>query len=189
MADIIHMSSYNDLSNDNGYQFEFVCGHCNAAYRSTFKRSVVGTVAGVLGTAGNIFGGVFGTASTIGEKVKSFSSQKAHDDALQKAQDEVVLPNLIQCPQCQKWVCKAKCFDTAKNLCKSCLGEPTNSSPVADTASSAQTIKDATKSMGLDKFGVDIDKILNQTTPPCPSCKTPLAPGSKFCPNCGSKIN
>ena len=43
-------NNYSDLSDENGYQFEFRCDICGSGYRSEFVRSNLGT-AGKLSAA------------------------------------------------------------------------------------------------------------------------------------------
>src|SRR2546428_8479964 len=52
-------SNYTDLSDENGYQFEFRCDICGSGYRSEFIRSKLGTAGNILGGAGPLPRGVF----------------------------------------------------------------------------------------------------------------------------------
>lgn len=53
-------NNYRDLSDENGYQFEFVCDICGSGYRSEFQRSALGSASSLLGGAGNLIGGLWG---------------------------------------------------------------------------------------------------------------------------------
>ena len=33
---------------------------------------------------------------------------------------EQLRPDFIQCPRCQSWVCREKCWNKTKGLCKNC---------------------------------------------------------------------
>jgi len=112
-------ANYNDLSTEQGFQFEFVCGRCNSGFRTKFKPSLTGKVSGALDAASSIFGGIFGAAANIGDRVHSATWEKAHDDAFVEAAQEI-RPHFIQCPRCQTWVCREKCWNTKKGLCKEC---------------------------------------------------------------------
>ena len=64
MALIQFTRNYHDLSTDTGFQFEFFCDRCGNGFKSEFKASTVGLAASALRTAGNLFGGILGSASS-----------------------------------------------------------------------------------------------------------------------------
>ena len=100
MADKIEFTrNYSDLSTSEGFQFEFYCDRCGTGYRTPFKASLTGKVANVLDAAGSFFGGVLGRAANIGERVRSASWEKAHDEAFREAM-EILKPDFVQCPRC-----------------------------------------------------------------------------------------
>jgi len=47
------------------------------------------------------------------------TSGVAHDKAFEEAIEEIK-PSFVQCPRCSKWVCKERCFNNDKGLCKEC---------------------------------------------------------------------
>ena len=73
-------SNYNDLSDENGYQFEFRCDICGSGYRSEFQRSAIGTASSLLGGASNLIGGLWG-ASSAANTAKSITDRGARDEA------------------------------------------------------------------------------------------------------------
>ena len=120
MADRIEfVKNYSDLSTNKGFQFEFYCDRCGSGYRTRFKPSITGTVTGVLDTAGSLLGGLFSSAADVSERVRSASWEKSHDDAFEDACNELK-PDFIQCPRCSSWVCRQKCWNKKKGLCKEC---------------------------------------------------------------------
>ena len=58
-------NNYRDLSDDNGYQFEFVCDICGSGYRSEFQRSAIGSASSLLGGASQLIGGLWGASSVF----------------------------------------------------------------------------------------------------------------------------
>ena len=62
MALIQFTANFDDLSTDRGFQFRFRCDKCHNGYQSTFQPFTAGIVSDVLRSAGNIFGGVLGSA-------------------------------------------------------------------------------------------------------------------------------
>ena len=95
---IVFVRNYNDLSTNKGFQFEFCCDRCGTGHRTLFKASVTGTITSVLDTASSVFGGIFGHAADIGERVRSASWEKAHDEAFAEAIQELK-SEFIQCPR------------------------------------------------------------------------------------------
>jgi hypothetical protein len=188
MDDRIQFSSnYRDLSTDQGFQFEFVCDRCQNGYRSRFQPSVTGAVSGVLDAASSIFGGLFSQASNIGDRVHSAAWQRARDEALVKAIQEV-RADFVQCPKCMSWVCRRQCWNQKKGLCKSCapdigveMAAAQANKTVADIWNNAATSNEDAKMVAPEAFNETVHAS-------CPECRTPLATNAKFCPECGAKI-
>jgi hypothetical protein len=99
MGRIAFTHNYRDLSTDQGFQFEFACDRCGSGFRTRFQGSALGTIAGALDAANSLFGGVFGRVADLGERARSASWEKAHDDAFEKAVNELK-PDFRQCPRC-----------------------------------------------------------------------------------------
>src|SRR5690348_7578828 len=58
VADVVPFTdNFSDISNTQGYQFEFRCERCGNGYRSAFQRDAVETGRGVLRAVGSFFGG------------------------------------------------------------------------------------------------------------------------------------
>src|SRR5574344_1707455 len=113
------IDTINDLSTGDGFQFEAQCGRCGAGFRTEFKGYMAGRVSGVLDAANSLFGGLFGNAADLSERIGSAAWKKARDSAYKEALQELK-PNFVQCPRCSTWVCRAHCWNTKKGLCKEC---------------------------------------------------------------------
>lgn len=180
------VQNYEDQSADNGFQFKFTCNRCSGAYQTKFKSLPTGTVSGVLNAAGNIFGGVFNTAADLSERVRSATWQKAHDDALETAIAEAK-PHFIQCPRCNSWICREKCWNNKKGLCKECAPDLGVEMSAAQASRSVEEVwahaamAEEDKKLGKEYWRKNIKAS-------CPKCETPLATNAKFCPNCGEKL-
>ncbi len=110
-------SNYSDLSDKNGYQFEFRCDVCGSGYRSEFIRSQVGTAGTILQGASGLIGGLWG-ASRVASTARDVVDRGARDEALKKASNEIM--QLFQrCPRCSKWVDET-CWNDQRNLCVGC---------------------------------------------------------------------
>ncbi len=102
--------NYSDRSTNQGFQFEFFCNRCGTGYRTHLKPSLASTLTGAMDAASSLFGGIFGKAADLSERVRSASWEKAHDDAFAEAMEEL-RPAFIQCPHCSTWVCRKSCWN------------------------------------------------------------------------------
>jgi hypothetical protein len=180
-------SNYQDLSTDQGFQFEFYCDRCSTGYRTQFQSSGVGMVSSALDTASSLFGGIFGRAADVGEQVRSAGWEQAHDKAFQKATIEIK-PDFIQCPRCSSWVCRKKCWNTSKGLCKECAPD------LGVEMAAAQSSRTVEEIWAHSKMAEEDREMLKDTSwragvqASCPNCEAPLPKNVKFCPECGAKI-
>lgn len=180
------VSNYSDLSTQQGFQFEFYCSRCGTGYRTPFKPSVTGRVTEVLDAANSLFGGLFGRASDIGDRIHSAGWEKAHDEAFLAASEEL-RPDFIQCPHCSNWVCRAKCWNTEKGLCKDCAPDLGVEMSAAQASRSVEEVwsharmADEDKKLGKENWRGKIKAT-------CPQCEQPLSANVKFCPNCGANL-
>jgi hypothetical protein len=119
MSMIEFVQNYEDLSTDMGYQFKFHCDRCRNGFMSSFQASAVGVAGAALRVAGNLFGGVFGTAGGSAYEVQRAVGGKAHDDALRAAVAEGK-QKFKQCGRCGKWVCPEVCWNQQVGQCNDC---------------------------------------------------------------------
>ncbi|MDD4588697.1 MAG: zinc ribbon domain-containing protein [Heliobacteriaceae bacterium] len=180
------VTNYSDLSTDKGFQFEFYCNRCGNGYRTPFKASVVGTVAGVLDTAGSVFGGFFSRAADVGERVRSAAWEKAHDEAFEAASTEL-RADFVQCPRCSSWVCRKHCWNDRKGLCKGCAPDLGVEMAAAQASRSVEEVW-AHAAMAEEDKQLSEDKWRDNIRATCPECQSPLAANVKFCPDCGAKV-
>ena len=85
---IAFTKNHSDLSTNQGFQFEFYCDRCGSGFRTRFQASTLSRVTEALNAAGSLFGGLFGQAADLGERARSASWEKAHDDAFTAAMEE-----------------------------------------------------------------------------------------------------
>lgn len=187
MSDRIEFTrNYNDLSTDRGFQYEFCCDRCGTGFRTRFKSSATGVMTDALETAGSIFGGLFGQAADVSERVRSAGWQKAHDEAFEDAIEEL-RPDFIQCPRCASWVCRRSCWNNKKGLCKECAPDLGVEMAAAQAEKAAEAVRENARISEEDRQQVEGD--WNETIrASCPQCEAPLAINAKFCPECGAKI-
>jgi len=197
-------SNFSDLSDENGYQFEFRCDICGSGYRSEFIRSNVGTAGNILSGASSLFGGMFGSASNAAQSAKDLMDRGARDDALKRAANEI-MPLFTRCPRCNNWVDET-CWNSQRNLCVGCAPnlvtemEATRSEVElqqmrqtlqgetvfsGDTSARVTVCPKCQKPVGSEKFCANCGTPLG--TAHCTQCGAELATGARFCGGCGAK--
>jgi uncharacterized OB-fold protein len=179
--------NYEDLSTNQGFQFEFKCDRCGTGYRTRFQGSALGTAATALNTASNIFGGLFNSLSNASENVRSASWEKAHDDAFLKAVEEIK-PDFIQCPRCTSWVCRKSCWNEKRGLCKRCAPDLGVEMAAAQASRTTEEIWAHSKVAEEDLAMMKEQAWREGVRATCPSCGKPLPAKTKFCPECGAEI-
>ncbi len=189
MADRIEFTrNYNDLSTDQGFQFEFNCDRCGTGYRTHFQANTLGTVSTALGAASNLFGGLLGRAADLSEQVRSASWEKAHDAAFTQAMEEL-RPDFMQCPRCSSWVCRKSCWNARKGLCKNCAPDVAVEMAAAQASKTSEAVWQNAAASDEDQAQIGSQKTWKEgVRAACPSCNAPLDQGAKFCPECGTKL-
>jgi membrane protease subunit (stomatin/prohibitin family) len=177
-------SNYHDLSTERGFQWEFRCERCNNGYRSKFRASATGLATEVLDVAGGVLGGIFGTAANVGQRVHSAAWERAHDENFSQAAKEV-RPYFVQCPRCNNWICRQRCWNEKRGLCFNCAPD----TAVEAAAAQAGAITDqAVEEVRGRKYDVKDYVAGDELSAACPSCGAALKAGAKFCAECGTPI-
>lgn len=174
--------NYSDISNENGYQFEFFCERCGSGYRSPFDASALGMGASIMRAAGGMFGGMFGRAAHGADELNRMTNSKAKDKALVDAV-KAVTPNFRQCHACGNWYCHDICWNDETNQCVSCT--PKLQQEITRMQAQAQVDQVGDKIQEVD-WTTDVD-YHNRAPALCPSCGAE-AGGGKFCQQCGGRL-
>ncbi len=169
--------NYSDLSDENGYQFEFKCDNCGSGYRSEFIRSNLGTVGNLLSGAGSLVGGLFGSAANAADRIKDVTDRGARDEALQRASNEI-MGLFTRCPRCSRWVDET-CWNPARGLCVGCAP---NLAPELEAERASVEISQMRQAMQTETV-FSGDTSARQTV--CATCGKPVG-SEKFCSNCGT---
>ncbi|MDY7040703.1 MAG: zinc ribbon domain-containing protein [Chloroflexota bacterium] len=187
MALIQFVRNHRDDSTERGFQFEFFCDRCGTGYRTSFQASATGMVSEALDVASGLFGGVFGKAARVGDRVHSAAWEQAHDKAFAEAVEQAK-PHFVQCPRCSKWVCKEGCWNPERGLCKKCAPD------VEAEYSAAQvqaTIEQGRKAIRDTEYITEKDKARfkeETIVASCSQCGAALSVAAKFCPECGAPL-
>jgi membrane protease subunit (stomatin/prohibitin family) len=182
MALIQFTKNHTDHSTDKGYQFEFFCDRCGNGFMTEFKASMAGMATSALRAAGDLFGGVFGSAASGTYEVERAVRGPAHDKAFQAGVEEAK-PNFRQCPKCAHWVCLAACWNAKRGLCYTCAPSVETELAAAQAQATIEQVQAKVREQDLTK---DID-VTTEAAALCPSCGA-RTQGAKFCPECGKPL-
>jgi hypothetical protein len=175
-----------DLCSAGGFQWEFGCKRCHAAYRSELDHNIAGQGRGLLRMAGQWFGGDVAraawTADSYGGGGYSGPSDSAKNRHYAKAV-EAVLPNFRHCPQCSQWQCAQACWNGVAERCVEC-------SPLVRPAVASANITRRCGSCGNVSGGKFCQHCGSPIAVPvnCGRCGTQAAPGAAFCAECGNPL-
>jgi Double zinc ribbon len=187
MGKIQFTRNYSDLSTNQGFQFEFFCDRCGTGHRTLFKPTVIGTLNNALDAASGLFGGFFGTAANLGQKARSATWEKSHDEAFEAAMEEL-RPDFVQCPRCSSWVCRNSCWNDDRGLCKKCSPDLAVEMTAAQSSRTVEEIWAHSKMAEEDREMLKEESWRAGVRATCPQCNVPLAANTKFCAECGAKI-
>jgi uncharacterized OB-fold protein len=185
MAEFIEFTSnYHDKSTKQGFQWEFFCQRCNNGYRSKFQASPTGLLTDALDAASSFFGGIMGNIADMGNRVHSATWEQAHDSAFLEAVEEV-REFFVQCPNCNEWVCRKRCWNESRGLCLDCAPSANVAASQAQAEAMAQQARDE---VSQRKYDVSEFTKGDKRRGGCPNCGAALAPNAKFCAECGTPI-
>ena len=172
-------ANYQDLSSNQGYQFEFRCEICGSGYRSEFQKNLLGMGGSILGGASSILGGRFWGAANAANTAQNITDRDARDKALQKASNEI-MPLFHRCVRCNNWVDET-CFNKQRGLCVNCA--PNLATEMEAERSSVELNQMRTAMQGQTVFSGDLSARATE----CPNCNKPIG-SEKFCGNCGTPL-
>lgn len=177
--------NHRDHSNDHGYQFEFFCDKCGSGFRSSFKTSTLGLAASVIKAAGAFLGGSLYRAGWGADQLKDAFRGPAWDAAFKEAIDEC-RAKFRQCTLCGGWFCPQVCWNAERGLCEGCAPNLAEHAPAlqanAAVEQARQKVAQVDQTRGVDV--ADAAAALNS----CPKCQASLAPGARFCAQCGGAV-
>lgn len=175
--------NFSDLSNTEGYQFEFFCERCGNGYRSEFQADVVERGKGLLRAASGLFGGRFQDLAGAADSVMDRGTNSPAKDKALRAAVESVRDEFRQCRGCGNWVCVQVCWNSEIGQCVNC--SPIVAEELSRAQARAQVEQIETKVRETD-WTADLDTT-TRTKVKCPSCGAAVS-GGKFCNSCGAKL-
>lgn len=184
MAELIQfVRNYDDRSTDRGFQFEFHCDKCQNGYLSAYEPSTLGVATGLLRAAGDLFGGIFGSAGNSAYEIQRAIGGKAHDDALRRAV-EAGKQHFKQCTRCGHWVCPEVCWNSHAGLCDDCAPNEQKELSALKAQATAQAIRDRAYDE-RSRYVTDLDFEKGGMIE-CQHCGTRMSANVKFCADCGT---
>ncbi|HEX8834909.1 MAG TPA: zinc ribbon domain-containing protein [Abditibacteriaceae bacterium] len=177
--------NYSDLSTERGFQFRFCCERCGNGYLSAYQHSVTGLAGGALQAASGLLGGVFGRAASSAYDIQNLIGGPQHDAAMRKAVEEIK-PLFHQCKRCGQWVCGEICWNDLRGQCCEC--SPKIDQEIAAIESQATLHQLREKAMQDTDFTGGAKMQSAAAARNCPSCDAEVAPGQKFCGECGTSM-
>jgi hypothetical protein len=182
MNDIIQfVANYDDLSTDRGWQFRFHCDKCGNGHLSPYEASTIGTAAGFLQAAGNLFGGMLGSAGSSAYEIQRAIGGKGHDEALRKAV-AAGKQYFKQCSRCGHWVCPDVCWNPKAALCEGCAPDEQEELAAQKAQATAEQIAMRTRTIDYTQ---DLAFEKNAMVA-CGQCGARMAAATKFCGDCGA---
>jgi len=179
-------SNYTDHSNEEGFQFEFFCNRCESGFRTRYKAYNMGKVSGAMDTASSLFGGLFGKAADLTNRMSTANYERAREAAFLEAVAEL-RPEFVQCPRCNSWVCRKKCWNNKRGLCKECAPDLGVEMSAAQASKSVEEVW-AHAAMAEEDKKLAEGNWRQTIRASCPKCGSALATNAKFCPECGEKL-
>jgi hypothetical protein len=184
MGDIVAFTdNINDLSNEDGYQFEFICERCGNGYRSPYQADLKERGRGLLRSAGSLFGGKLAEISGAAEQLDRNTNSAAKDKAM-RAAVEAVKGEFKQCRNCGNWVCESVCWNADIGQCLTCSPNVGDVMSAAQAAAQVDQIRDKARTVD---WTADLD-MQNRARVQCPQCGASVQ-GGKFCPDCGAAMS
>jgi hypothetical protein len=191
MAAFSRMPRY-DIRNDGAGPYAiFYCDTCNREFRS--QPDLAGTVAQDLGRSA--LGGLLRRVPLVGSSVADNItgedprySYKMNPQQIESAWKQVQV-HFRECPTCSRIVCLSD-FDAQSGTCSE-DSPRTQEITEARGAQAGAALKGFASAFGLGdvlKNAETAARRVQESLATCPSCGTKAEPGTKFCPECGSKM-
>jgi membrane protease subunit (stomatin/prohibitin family) len=119
--------------------------------------------------------------------VRSTAWEKAQNEAFDGAVKEF-LPEFIQCSRCSSWVCRKKCWNNERGLCKGCAPDLAVEASAAPASRTVEEIWAHSKMAEEDRQMLQDKSWRERMVAFCAICEAFLVKNVKFCPECGAKI-
>ncbi len=186
-------SNFDDESTEAGFQFTFYCDICRDGYKTEFipsrsyrKQQAKDGVANLVSAAAT-----FLRRHNVSHGVRRMSGygrrggmtpewHKEHEEAFELAQNEGK-EHFYRCPRCNKWVCETD-WNEVEGLCVQDAPRENVEVASARAARRSQEIQEKAKKTEVFTGAIEGKQTI------CPRCNKPASEG-KFCNNCGADMS
>lgn len=186
------IESFDDLSNERGFQFEFFCEHCRKSYRTEFVESeyykstkrkrnagaAASFIGSLLGDVGSAIGGKIDEGLT---SINDHTDESLYDEekeaALMAAQEEAQ-KRLFQCKACECWFCE-DCYNEKAKMCTNCYNDK-----VQRDREERECREEEERAREEEERAREEEEARQF----CPNCGEEIPAGMMFCGQCGTKI-
>jgi len=172
-----------DLSNEDGFQFEFRCERCGNGFRSAFQRDLRSTGQKLARGLSGFLGGPLAQAGYMADRLLDRGTNSPAKDAALRAATAEIAPRFHQCRGCGDWVCGDGCWNTDVGQCVRC--SPVVVEELARLQAEARRSQMQQRLESVDLVGAT--PLSQQAQPRCPSCGA-QSHGGKFCVECGASL-
>jgi len=206
------VKNYEDMSDQNGFQFKFKCDICGDGFMTKYRQAPYAKAKGLLGAASGL-GSSFGIGSGWGaNQAAGYMADSKWREAHEKALDDGMAEaraHFTKCPGCTKYV-DATCWNEQALMCVEC--SPRQAITVQKARAQAFGVKASEAMLAQDysseiKGGEQVKVICSQCGKPtssgkfcescgaplersaCPSCGAKISATARFCNNCGAKLS
>lgn len=172
---------YCDLCRE-GFKTQFV--ESKSSKKGKFFKglgSFLGTAAQATGKFGSVGSAIEKGSGALGTRYQGMTAEwhREHEQAFQEAQNQAQ-GRFHRCPKCKKWACDND-WNEQEGLC---VGDAPRENVEITAARAKKMVADIeAKAAGTQVFNGDIES--KQTV--CPKCGKPSGSG-KFCSNCGASM-
>lgn len=188
-APVVFTSNYSDMSNDEGFQWDFHCDRCRTVYQSAFQQNYLSRGRGLLRVLRDLFGDRFHMLNKASSAADNYSnswgssSSSTKDKAFAAALREVE-PNFRLCGGCGSWMCARNCWNEQVGQCTGCSPLVQHEIARAQAAARGEQIQEAARRQDWAQQH-DISTPARVLCPTCGSNTT----GGRFCGACGTALD
>lgn len=172
-----------DLSNEDGFQFEFRCERCGNGFRSAFQRDLRSTGQKLARGLSGFLSGPLAQAGYMADRLLDRGTNSPAKDAALRTATAEIAPRFHQCRGCGDWVCGDGCWNTDVGQCARC--SPVVVEELARLQAEARRTQMQQRLESVDLVGST--PLSQQAQPRCPSCGA-QSRGGKFCVECGVSL-
>ncbi len=202
------VKNFDDMSDQNGFQFKFKCDICGDGYMTKYRQAPYAKAKGFLGAASSLGSGlgsvVGGRAGSLGwgaggaHNAAGYMGDAKWREAHEKALDEGMAEaraHFTKCPSCTKYV-DATCWNEQALMCVDCSPRQAITVQKARAAAFGQKAQEAMMAQDYSaeiKGAEEVKIICSKCGKPtssgkfCEVCGAPL--DKSACPNCGAKLS